>query len=409
MPMHRFALDDAAATYLYVSEVSGQRRSCGRPRERFWGYLGPVIHWVYFTPLRQNGAAWTQFVIWSSLIGCVMCVAGLVWGLWRFSPFARFRLKRVPSKTPYAGWMMWHHYAGLIFGVVTLDLDLQRPAVDGAVQLVPAPAGARVERDAATGGRVRLDRLSLDGMRPGGGDADRPSFEAKELEVMQFKGEPYWTALRAPSVEEADRWMHYGLIPRAPLPRLEQRYVSALRPASASFTRFPDEAMAEIARAAMPDVADAGLRLAARLRRLLLRFARQPLTAGAAGPLRRRLQHLDLPRSRARRHRPALGLDHPAATMAVPGSAQPRLSVPLLQASAVGHRGHRAEHWRHGVERHHAPAGMASVETTGPRDGRARRTMALGGVRGSGRDQGLAGLRPRRASARYRSLASPET
>src|SRR4029450_10827981 len=43
-------------------------------------------------------------------------------------------------------------------------------------------------------------------------------------------------------------------IPRAPLPRLEQRYVSALRPASASFTRFPDEAMAEIARAAMPDV-----------------------------------------------------------------------------------------------------------------------------------------------------------
>ena len=70
---------------------------------------------------------------------------------------------------------------------------------------------------------------------------------------MQFKGEPYWTALRAPSVDEADRWMHSGLIPRAPLPRLEQRYVSALRPASASFTRFPDDAMADIARAAMPD------------------------------------------------------------------------------------------------------------------------------------------------------------
>ncbi len=84
-------------------------------------------------------------------------------------------------------------------------------------------------------------------------DTLKASFEVKELEVMQFKGEPYWTALRAPSVEEADRWMHYGLIPRAPLPRLEQRYVSALRPASASFTRFPDEAMAEIARAAMPD------------------------------------------------------------------------------------------------------------------------------------------------------------
>ena len=89
-------------------------------RERIWGYLGPVIHWVYFTPLRRNGPLWSEVVIWSSLIGCVMCLSGLVWGLWRFSPASRFRLKRVPSHSPYAGWMKWHHYAGLIFGVVTL-------------------------------------------------------------------------------------------------------------------------------------------------------------------------------------------------------------------------------------------------------------------------------------------------
>ena len=251
MPMHRFALDDAAATYLYVSEVSGSVVLRTTRRERFWGYLGPVIHWVYFTPLRQNGAAWTGFVIWSSLIGCVMCGAGLVWGLWRFSPFARFRLRRVPSKTPYAGWMKWHHYAGLIFGVITLTWTYSGLLSMGPFNWFRAPAGARLERDAATGGRVRLDRLSLDGMRQAV-DTLGASFALKELEVMQFKGEPYWTALRAPSVEQADRWMHYGLLPRAPLPRLEQRYVSALRPASASFTRFPDDAMAEIARAAMP-------------------------------------------------------------------------------------------------------------------------------------------------------------
>ncbi len=151
MPMHRFALDDAEATYLYVSEVSGTVVLRTTRRERFWGYLGPVIHWVYFTPLRQNGAAWTQFVIWSSLIGCVMCVAGLVWGLWRFSPFARFRLRRVPSKTPYAGWMMWHHYAGLLFGVITLTWTYSGLLSMGPFNWFRAPAGARVDRDA---GRV---------------------------------------------------------------------------------------------------------------------------------------------------------------------------------------------------------------------------------------------------------------
>ena len=109
MPMHRFALDDAAGTELYVSEVTGEVALRTTWRERFWGYLGPVIHWVYFTPLRQNGPLWSEFVIWSSLVGCVMCVAGLLWGLLRFSRSARFRLKRVPARSPYAGMMKWHH------------------------------------------------------------------------------------------------------------------------------------------------------------------------------------------------------------------------------------------------------------------------------------------------------------
>ena len=123
-------------TYLYVSEASGDVVLRTTGRERLWGYLGPVIHWLYFTPLRRNGPLWSEVVIWSSLVGCLMCATGLIWGLWRFSPTSRFRLKREPSHSPYAGWMKWHHYAGLLFGVITLDLDLQRTALDGAVQLV---------------------------------------------------------------------------------------------------------------------------------------------------------------------------------------------------------------------------------------------------------------------------------
>ena len=254
LPMHRFALDDAAVTHLYVSEVTGDVELRTTRRERFWGYLGPVTHWVYFTPLRRNTYAWGQFVIWSSLIGCAMCVTGIVWGIWRFSPRMRFRLRRVPSTTPYAGWMKWHHISGLIFGVLALTW-----AYSGLLSMSPfnwfrSPPPSRAEREASTGGPLKLDLLTISSMRAAVA-AIEPSFNPKELESMQFRGEPYWVAYQAPSEEQASRWMNIGLLPRAPLPRLEHRYVSAVAPERGTLTTFGNEAMPAIAAAAMPGVA----------------------------------------------------------------------------------------------------------------------------------------------------------
>jgi len=253
MPLHRLALDDAAGTYLYVSEVTGDVVLRTTRRERFWAYLGPVFHWVYFTPFRRNGPVWSEFIIWSSLIGCAMCISGLVWGLWRFSPTSRFRLKRVQSHTPYAGWMKWHHYAGLLFGLVTLTWTYS-----GLLSMAPfnwfsTSPMSRVQREASTGGPLRAELLTLESMRAAVA-AIGPSFALKELDTMQFRGEPFWVAYRAPSVEDADLWMNAGLLPRAPLPRLEHRYVSAVRPERGTITTFDDDAMSEIARAAMPNV-----------------------------------------------------------------------------------------------------------------------------------------------------------
>ena len=56
MPMHRFALDDADDTRLYVSSLTGEVVLRTTSSERFWGYLGPVTHWIYFTPLRKRGS-----------------------------------------------------------------------------------------------------------------------------------------------------------------------------------------------------------------------------------------------------------------------------------------------------------------------------------------------------------------
>ena len=253
LPMYRFTLDDEAATHLYVSEVTGDVVLRTSRAERFWGYLGPVFHWVYFTPLRRNGQLWTDFIVWSSLIGCVMCVTGIVWGLWRFSPRSRFRLKRVPSVSPYAGWMKWHHVSGLIFGLVTLTWTYSGLLSMGPFNWFRSPPPAQAERDASTGGQLRLDLLTVDSMRAAA-EAIGPSFAAKELESMQFRGEPHWVAYRAPSRDEAVQWMNIGLWPRAARPQLEHRYVSAVHPERGAFTSFGREAMPEIAQAAMPGV-----------------------------------------------------------------------------------------------------------------------------------------------------------
>jgi hypothetical protein len=149
--------------------------------------------------------------------------------------------------------MKWHHYAGLLFGVITLTWTYSGLLSMGPFNWFEPPPGSRAARNASNVSRVELDALTLARLRSGL-DAFRSSFAPSELEVMSIKGEPFWSAQKPPTLDEADRWMHYGLIPRAPLPRLEQRYVSVVEPARGTFTRFPDEAMSEIAQAAMPGV-----------------------------------------------------------------------------------------------------------------------------------------------------------
>ena len=265
MPIHRFALDDAEATRLYVSSVTGDVVLRTTRSERFWGYLGPVTHWVYFTPLRQYGSAWSTFIIWSSLIGCLMCITGLVWGVWRYSPVSRFRLKRVPSQSPYAGLMKWHHYAGLIFGAITLTWTYSGLLSMGPFNWFSSPGITARQREAATGGPLRVDLMTLDGLRTSVTEIGRSfgtgeTAGVKELEATQFRGEPFWLAYRSPSADEAVQWMHGGLKPRAPRPRLAHRYVSAVDPSAGTFTRFDEGrfgegSMLELARAAMPGVA----------------------------------------------------------------------------------------------------------------------------------------------------------
>ena len=111
-PLYKATLADDRGTELYVSGLSGEVVQDTHRSERFWNWLGAVPHWLYFTPLRKDGALWSQVVIWLSLLGTFLTVTGIYVGVRMYG--------RGKHKSPFRGIALWHHWTGLIFGLVTL-------------------------------------------------------------------------------------------------------------------------------------------------------------------------------------------------------------------------------------------------------------------------------------------------
>jgi len=113
-PLYQFAADDAAGTQLYVSSINGQVIQTTTSSERFWNWFGAVTHWIYPTALRQNTALWSQVVIWLTIASLFLVVVGIYLGI------VQFGTRSNGSRSPYQGLNLWHHYSGLIFGLVTV-------------------------------------------------------------------------------------------------------------------------------------------------------------------------------------------------------------------------------------------------------------------------------------------------
>jgi PepSY-associated transmembrane protein len=184
LPLHRVALGDAADTRLYVREASGEIVMKTTSAERRWAYPGAILHWLYLTPLRRNGAVWAQIMIWASIAGTAMALTGLVWGVWRFSPARSYRLKRQRARSPYAGWMRWHHYAGLIAGVTTVTWVFSGLLSMDPWDWHPSTSPTRPQREALTGGALRLNGLSVATLQDALAALDGP----REPELVQFRG-----------------------------------------------------------------------------------------------------------------------------------------------------------------------------------------------------------------------------
>jgi hypothetical protein len=189
MPLHRIAVEDAAGTMLYVTEATGEVVLKTTASGRFWGGAGAVLHWLYFTPLRRNAALWNEVIVWTSIAGTVMCIAGVLWGVWRLAPLRGYRLRDHRQWSPYAGWMRWHHYAGLIFGIVTTTWIFSGLLSMDPWDWHPSTAPTRDQRVRVAGGPMSGPDLTVEKLRRViAAFAPNPP---KEVEIVRFRGRYY--------------------------------------------------------------------------------------------------------------------------------------------------------------------------------------------------------------------------
>jgi hypothetical protein len=275
-PLHRIAMNDAAGTEYYVSEKSSEIVQKTDRRSRILAISGYVLHNLFF--FRQR-TWWTPVLDWIAWTAMLMAVSGIVLGIWRVAFKPRFRHKGTLSYTPYSGWMKWHHYAGLIFGVLSVSWILSGmipittfPApgweqvakrvesngdgfIMGNPSVSPRSAMTKEMARAITGGPWNLQAVRMESLRGAIAEVQN-RFAPKELELMQFRGEPYVLAYQPPTTkDEAGRWTTNNSINMVNLSQDNPHvFVSIRHPEKGTITSFSREVMEQAAREAMPNV-----------------------------------------------------------------------------------------------------------------------------------------------------------
>ncbi len=192
MPLHRMTVDDGERTEIYVAERSGEVVMKTSASGRRWGYLGAVMHWLYFTPLRRQSALWSNTIIWVSIAGTIMAFVGFVWGSWRISPFRGYRLGHKRQFTPYAGLMRWHHYAGLAFGLTSITWIFSGLLSMDPWDWSPSTLPTREQREAVSQGPLHPANVRLPALQKAlaAFGVDTP----KEIDLIRFRGHHYLRA-----------------------------------------------------------------------------------------------------------------------------------------------------------------------------------------------------------------------
>jgi hypothetical protein len=179
---------------VYVAQSTGEVVQYTTSASRRGAYLGPIPHWLYFTPLRKRQLAWSRVVIWTSGIGTVTALLGMTIGVWTYSPSKRYRYDRAPSHLPYRGQKRWHAILGLVFG-----LGAATWAFSGMLSMDPFPGMGGDARGGEIGRtlRGRIEMSAFGSKRPGEALAQLGRADVRDLELGSFAGDPVYVATLA--------------------------------------------------------------------------------------------------------------------------------------------------------------------------------------------------------------------
>ena len=198
LPLHKLSIDDERGTQLYVSPESGEVTLLTTRASRALAWVSAIPHWLYFTPLRVRQTLWTNTILWTAGLGCVLAILGITLGILQFSFSRPFRWSRIRSYIPYTGWMRWHHITGLAFGVLALTW-----VFSGLLSIEPfgwasGPVLSTGElRRALIGGPLEASAFPpIDG---DAWDALLPGRSIKEITYRRILGEPYFMVLSTPA------------------------------------------------------------------------------------------------------------------------------------------------------------------------------------------------------------------
>jgi hypothetical protein len=132
-------------------------------------------------------------IVWLSSFGTLVCVSGIVIGIWSF----RWRREPGVAGSPYRGWLKWHHWIGLIFGALAgtwVFSGLMSMDPFSWATATATPRGTHGELMA--GGGLALDAFSKSPAAVGA--VCRAQLDVKEMRLVQLRGVPYYYCIETP-------------------------------------------------------------------------------------------------------------------------------------------------------------------------------------------------------------------
>jgi hypothetical protein len=183
-PAYRVEFTDPDRTAVYVSARGGEPVGVVTTRTRFTTWFGTVPHWFYFRWLYQRSDAWLAVAIGTTSLGTFLAFTGIVLGLYQL----RLRKNRGAwNPSPHRGVSRWHHFAGIIFGLIVLTWTFS--AILENIGEGNSPRSG--QGDHARGGTMNWNAIRLrepDALARLGLAPERASTIA--IDVLQVRGRP---------------------------------------------------------------------------------------------------------------------------------------------------------------------------------------------------------------------------